>query len=664
MYCAKCGSKMEDDDIFCSNCGWDSRTDAAAEPQEEPGKEGISGGENAEAAEEALQAGDTVTEEDMPQAADSFSQDVEPGKDIPQLEVIQPEPMEEEEQSVSPGESTTNQKDPPAQPEAGAALKKRKPHRKTIAIAAGSAVFLIVLVIVLINSSSIANAVKKNSSPEKYYRWVEGKALEEAAGTLGAVYEMYFLRGTQLNNIGLEAEAEISLSDSGKKLSKLLGMSGVDLSWLEDIRASVELSSKNDVIGGSIGLDSKKDTIFDITALLDAKDDMAYVQLGQLSKKYIGVYPGNLEDLAGTLEILGKFHDSLPGRGKVEKLLLKYTKLALSCVDDVEKKEDKKIRAERVSQECTELTVTLDEDTLERMALAVLEEMAEDKEIRDIILKTAGVLEEHDLMGTMDAEDAYDEFQEILGDISMNVERGRYFGSGTEIVMKVYVNGSGEVCGRSLEYGGEEMEFLMPQDGDKFGFEVNHRSGWGDDFTVTGKGTISGGNYSGEFEVASYGTTEFEFEAEDINVEKWKKGIVNGTVRFPMTYNVLRELGLSRLSSYLEGMMLTLGFSGSENSVDLTCGIGKNDEMWGSIAVGLKVRSGERMSVPSGKNVVEIEKMDDIWDYVDTLDLDAYVKKLAKTSIPEELVEFVEELADMDVDDIYGIIRDIIWYGF
>lgn len=441
----------------------------------------------------------------------------------------------------------------------GSLLKKFAGSKYKIPAIIGGAVLLL-LIVLIANGARINNLVHKAfSSPESYYQFVEKKAMEDVYDLGGDLYDSIILQSLQLTyDKSVSTDMSVELGKDGEELLDLAGLAGVDLSWLKSVQGEMEFSIKDSILSMAAGTSLNKDDIVSGNMIIDIDSGEMYLQIPELTKTYMGMY---LEDVMGSYdyrqfqefqeqqEISKDLVKALPSQSQVEKLLKKYTTIALKCVDDVSTG-SKTLKVDGIQQKYTELKVTLDAETMENMMEAVLEEMAEDRDLEKYIVNVAEVYGE-------DGDDIYENFQESIDFALDNLDY--QISDDTKIVMKVYVDGKGEIKGRIIEWNDyrgkkQSISILMPQKGNKAGFEFSINA---DDEKVelSGSGKKSGNKVTGEYELKYNGTAILDITAKKLNTADLKKGQLNG------------EIGI-KVSSKI-GSLLNLGYYGYGNYMSM-----------------------------------------------------------------------------------------------
>lgn len=646
MFCKKCGSSINDEASFCPKCGAAVKT-----------------------------AADQAVSEQKNQA-------------IPPINMVAPDLNEgnaaqgTQGRENAPGASA--QKIGEAASEAIDGAKnfigkigsagsgdKQGGMKKALLIAGIAAVMALVLVVV--NGARINNFVHRTfSSPKAYYQWVEKKTVKELAANAGEWYDGYIYDSLNFYDKSIEGGLAVELGEDGQEFIGLLGLAGVDLSWLRSMSVGADMAIKDNTaaIGASFSLNGSD--IISGKAVMDMEKDMAYYQIPELNEKYVGVDLSDYEDDyeysygygfdedvyryssfdSEFQEINRKLLKACPDQAEVEKLMKKYMLLALSCVDDVSKSKDI-LKVEGVEQKCTVLKVTIDSDTLQDMAEAVLTQMRDDKDIKAIMKK---VLEAG---GEEDVEDVYEEFQDAIDDALDELEYLSYVDA--KITMKVYVDGKGDIKGRTIDFGTIKISRLMPEKGSKFGYELSGRAS-GVTVMLVGSGRRSGDTITGDFSVKYNGASLVNITAKKLDTEDLKAGMLNGRIELEAASKLGNVVGMVPGLSIIEDMRIVMDFQSSRNSSKCKVGFIYDDQDIGSIAVSLKTGNGSKASIPAAKNTIMIEDREDLEDWLDGIRFDKLINSLKKADVPSRYMDVLEDVED--IDDLEDALDELFYYYY
>ena len=606
MFCGNCGNQMTETEKFCSKCGWRNPLVGSTTPAQP-----------VETATAPVQPAQPVMATPVQSEAPAPVQPVAPGSG-----------------NQVPAQKQTSGKKPPM----------------GLLIGIGVAVLAVIFLLVcLLTSATVKNWFKKTfSEPEEYYQWVEGKVAEEVASNVSTIYDDYLRESLKIYDTSVSVEAGVQLEETGMDMLSLLFMGTGDVSWFDSANFAADISIKDN----KISVDLQETDLLSVAGILDLAEENAYLQLPDLNEMYMMAETDDAEEVIEYMDMLKVLYEASPDKKLVEKILNRYTELVLSCVDDVDMSE-KTIRAEGVSQDCVELEVTIDEKTLADMAEIVLETMKEDEDIKEWIFEAFATVEESDfdMDLDMDAEEFYEELQGAMDDALDEAEDISDYDM--ELVMTVYVDSKGNICGRSIEQYEQTIEVLMVHDGSEFGYSATYEM-YGDKMELVGSGKDSGGKLTGEFEVKYNGMGLVDIAVEKFDTDKLKVGQLQGTFTVAPSSSLINALELSSYASVIGDLSLTIEAESDENSVKLVCSVLEEEEKWGTITLAASKDSGTTVKLPSDKKVVEVEDMDDFEDWYETVDWEGYIKKLVKAEVDDEITDILEDVSEMDVEEIIG----------
>lgn len=667
MFCENCGSQMNDTDKFCINCGW-----KVPEDEVPVNAEGIT--EENVVSTEGTPEENTVNTEGTPEentvSTEGTPEEIVNAEGITASTEVAPEQMAEE--AVVNPEDTVNEtfvQQEEKQPEAfvgggyvqnpqNTAFEQpkndvpgKKPGNKALFIVlAVVAAVAVIAGIVVCNLGAITNTFMKTfSSPEKYYQYVEKKEIAELAGSAASIYDNVILSNANFSDRSVESKFTLEIGDEA--LDKLEDFTDVqydldDLDWLKEITLTVNSNSKDNLTSGEASLSLGKTEIISGEVIYNVEKEDLYIQVPQLIEKYIGI-----EDVGQTLgtsyyrsadteEVLAmmeKVYDKCPDKGTVEKLLYKYFCTALECIDDVEK-ERTELEAEDITQKCTQLKATIDFETSQKMAVAVLEQMKDDKELKKIIMDMAEIEED------VDAKELYEDFQNSIENEIENVDY--WYDSHTKIVMSIYIDGKGNVIGRQIKVRGDgeqmTLNYKMPQKGGKFGFELSLDAD-GDNMRLVGTGKKSGNKLNGEFTVKEGKNKLLEIEVSNYDTKKIKEGFIEGNFIFSIKgAGTSYSTAAAMLSSYKLGFDIKTTKSSSNVVTTLYDG----DEVWATLTTNVKTEKGKKVTVPADKKVIVVEDEYDLEEILEDIKFDKLKSNLKKAKAPSELLDMIEYLED------------------
>lgn len=663
MFCEQCGNPVGDSEKFCSRCG------APILPLEQEKAEIAAESEQAAISAESEQAAVSAESEQTAVSAESeqAAASVEPGQ--PVMSAIPTKP----EQPIAPAI--------PEEPAGGSGKKNGKKSGKKAVFFVLGGVALALVAVCVVNAGKIANFFSRSfSSPEKYYRQVEQETVAQMAEQCSTYYGMLVESPFRLDESSVDTEFTLELGEGGKNFMSLLDVSGVDISWLSDLKMGVGFSWEESMLSYALSFGLNKTDLLTVNMLIDVLEGNIYFQVPELNEKYMGL-EGYDAELYGADELelyqemqerSAKMLEAMPKAAEVEKLLVKYMNLALDSVDDVSRKQ-KTLKAGGVSEKCTELEVTFDGKCLADMTESILKEMLKDKELKKLIVDTVDnmVALDDDLLDySGSGEEAYEEFTEELEEMLESVDELKSLDG--ELIMKVYVGSKGRIVGRTLETAeadgvSTEICFLMPESGKNMGCEISVAADDGSRIALTGSGKKSGDKLTGSYELEYDGASLIEINVSGLDLEQLKQGYLNGTFTLAPS-KMLGTLLTGSISGYgslyatmLADMELKLDAQASKNSGKVTLGLLYDEEEIVSLTASVDVGKGPGTDIPDSAKLIMIEEEEDLAAWMEGLDWDKFLGSLEKAGVPEDMMKEVRDSIELLSNenllykDIYGL---------
>lgn len=470
---------------------------------------------------------------------------------------------------------------------------KRWKAGKWIGIAAAAVVVILAVVCVLKQEALTNFMLRTFASPEKYYQYVEKKGIAETAETLSDLYENCFLAGLELEKQSRDGEISLALD---------------------------------------------KEPILDVDMVLDMNEKRVYLGLPKLGKTYasLDILKEN-EDFAKAEDIweqMELFAEKAPDKETVKKLLYKYFCMAVEQVDSVEKN-SAELTVEGISKDCITLDIVLEEKDWKAAGAAILKEVRADEEIKNVLFDMAACQE------GLEPEELYTEFvKEVdvyLERLAGASETSEY--EEAELAMTVYVDKQGRIRGREFSLTGSEEEiflgYQMPEQDARFGFEAY---GEGNDFDIkfSGSGERREDNITGEFACWIEGLEAVEISVREFDAAEAKKGYLNGNFVFAGSKLLIRYTDIPDLADYTVEMDVRT----DKEARKVNAVLYKGKEEVFSIKSAFQQK--EDTELPSYENVIEIERVEDIFKFLGELDLKAWTDSLRKTKLSPELIDELE----------------------
>lgn len=699
MNCGNCGKELQTGDKFCMTCGWRVPeetvpvTNAAQPNTGDSDKTVILSATMQETVQASVPQGNVFQGNTAPQT-DAFQGNVFQGGAAPQAGAYQ--------MAAAPQVSDVPKGKKPKKEK----VKKEKSGKKggLIVAAIGAVAVIAGGVAAAFNWDVVTNTIKSTfSSPQDYYASVEKDNFSNMAASaanayqtmlrepMSSVSDMYeSVTSGEIYEGGYKGEIVIELGDSAmENLMDTLSYQEelpFDISEWNRIALEYETYSGDSLINAAAGLTIGDTGLISVDTLLDYKDSALYLAMPELSESYLGIsfedVMADYEDALQSMEEMTEYLDAiqeivkvLPDEKQAQALLTKYFDVIIGCVDDVDK-ESVKLEAGGVNQKCTCLKVTIDGKTLVKAAKALCKELKDDKDLKkyitdfvDAVSEQAEALDMAEELGMeLDADEIYEQFQsmcdEILDTIDENEEEIPEF----ELVMSVYVDSKGHVCGREFELEVEEQTMTLlvanTENGSNVGFEASLLIDDGDvenGFVFEGSGKKNKGKLDGTYALTVMAQGEkkkmMNVSVKQFDLDAMEKGYLNGSFGLSIADDLLEEMEEripEEVYSMLEEMELVFDLTSNENAAKFKVSLNQGKELYASLSISSEKVSDKKLSVPSDAIMIEdIEDPEDsLKEYWMTIDWDSMIEKLEEIGFSDELIENLKYLIERVNDEM------------
>lgn len=640
MVCKNCGNLLEDGVKFCTKCG-QRVEEVVAEVKEAAAEATAEVTEAAAEVQEKAEEATTEVKETVAEAQETVAEAKEEVKEeANDVKEKVADVAEEVKETVTEVATEVKEK------------VKKFPKGALIAIGA----IALVLILIIANFKSVANSVNKLvSSEEKYYASVEKDEIKELASSAADIYENSFLEYyNDYNDTSVDFNLEVELGeDAAEMLAAAVGSD--DEKAFAKMAINFFLSYKGDVISAETSASLGKNKLISADGVMDLKKGQAFGRIEELSSKYIGV---SFEDYTEMIEEGLKQGDEiiklLPKKKTIESIVNRYMTVVVENLDNVSEKKDT-ISVGDIEQKCTAIRVRIKEKDINKIAIAILEEAKDDKELIGLITDFAVVgAEAYD--EEIDAKDIEEEIKDSIEtalDELKEAEDSEDDEDEEEMIMVVYVNGKGEVIGREIKIEDETVfVYMMPQKGSKFALKTAIIDGE-DEVIFEGEGKKSSSSLSGEFALKMKEEGEkaikfIEVEVDKFDTKKMKEGYLNGTFIFKLSDEFYKETDAAMVGAMFGDYNIKCVFKSSKNNSYAEFALMDKDEMYAAIKMDAKVGSGKSASLPKG---ILVEDEEDIIEWVETIDFEKFIKNLEKSGLPIELVEEIEDYCE-EIEDM------------
>ncbi|MBQ9767192.1 MAG: hypothetical protein IJW37_03730 [Lachnospiraceae bacterium] len=521
--------------------------------------------------------------------------------------------------------------------------QKTKNKKKGVFI--GSAVVLSVAVAVALvfTTPMLVNAAMRSfASPAEYYRYIEERAAKETISDLGEWYEKGIEKYFGSDNVKEEAEVVFEIGDGLREL--LASLTEAEFPEADTVSFLYEaVSEANGSKGAMESVFKIDDTeVIHSDLMYDAEEETIYTRIPELTEDVLAIEAFDVLGAVneGTTDYEAKLMqicESLPEKKQAEKLVRRYVELALDCIETVEVGEGT-VEAGDVDGEYTEIVVTLDGETLQKIAETVLEELQEDEEVEQLVKEISLA------SGSTDADESYEQFLEEAEELLSQVEE---YGESEEagIEMTLWVDNQGDVVGRRFVFAdGTEFFYAVLVDGKEIGCEVSVKT-YGIKISLEGEGKRKRELFSGTFKLKGLGFSVAEFEVTDFDLQQFRKGYINGTVKISPVGTLrssLKELAVNGDTTFEDAaVILTVDNNKKQTAFSLVM---ENDEQpFASLSVVSKSGKGGSVELPDKKDVTVFSNEEEFNEWFETANTETIFDRLEQAGVSREWLEEVRE---------------------
>lgn len=602
MFCKNCGKELDEGMLFCSLCGARQQTVPTETVAEEVSDTNLSASEDTSA---------------------NF--------------VVSDSAAEESEIEYSVAE-------PEFQP-------KKKNTKKIVGIVSAIVAVAAVAAVVVLNFNLIVGYfIKWFGSDQDYFVYVVKQNATNAFNT--ATGTMSDVKG-DIENKTVTTTMQVQL---GEDLLDLIdNYIGQDFEWINDAKFSITAGQNKDLtkIGLSVMM-GKKDLV-NAEGIVDIKEQTAYVGVPGLNESYLEF---DLEELGVTEEVMEAMASSelekvMPSEKEINALFEKYLTVALRAVE-VDGKSTQKETVGGITNSYTVLKSTITDETVYKMAIAVLEELMEDKQVRNKLEEIYDYAVENDYIDDDDFEldDLYDLIEEGIDEMEDYLDD---YADGEELAtLRLYVNGKHEIVGYIIDDELADQEIIYAMYAEKGGkwaalTEMNYMGGV---VICEGSGDKKMGKISGEY-VVSFENDEIDIEAiivelEKLDEKKAREGRIDGTIRIKLGKDAFDLIKSNPAASMIVGIAdpaIELICVDKNNYSKVTVNVLLGDDVYAGITIENEVSGKKSIKLP--KKTVDGTDFDDLQDWLMDIDFDKLLDTLEDAGVDGDIIDMLEEYIDM-----------------
>lgn len=551
-----------------------------------------------------------------------------------------------------------------------------------IAIAAAA----VAVLVVACNYKAAANAAcRLFMSPEKYLARVVTQNGRDVVNAVGDCYGEYVLDGI------LDKKATVSGSiELGDSAREMLADEVKDLDFLKSVAYEISAGTSDKGVSGDIALKLNGQSVLSANAALVVKDECAYLQVPELSGKYLTIdvseqtIPGYGDEsvcamYSKAMKVAKDVLKSAPSASTVDKIANRYLETAAGELQNV-KKGDKLLKVNDITQKCVSLRGEITDLDLLRMKAAIMKKVLTDRQLRSVVKDlyeaSARAYLEFEPDREMDTfvqfyadflNDLRDEYDYLMDDIeAFDPEDAEKL-----LTYRIYVNKQGQIAGFDVEFDDGytyTISMAYPQKGNKVGMDIYFAEGRNgavrDSFELKGVGKLSGSRVSGDFDLKVSGNSICRISTKSVDVGRLMKGEFKGT----FTATDFNEQAVSLLRSYLPSSLArNSGDLAVIIDIDATNTSGKTawtielaSEKFLKIEGSYSISNSSGVSSPSASKQVLVEDESDMQEYCDSVSSVKIISALTKANVPDKYVDMVEDYIDALADGNYGALASLI----
>lgn len=481
----------------------------------------------------------------------------------------------------------------------------------------------------------IANSFNKlTMSPQKYCQTVLTKYTKARAKEIAKNYGDVS-KQADAKESAYEATASVKFSEDALDLLSDYGVD--DLDFLADSKATIRVDHKENLYAVKASYGTEKKSVLSLNAVVDLDEEMVFLQVPEFNEQYlcadISDYMKDLtsdeyQELIENLDSIEKLSEK-----EIEDFINRYCEIVIKHFEEVEE-ETVELKVDKVSTKVTALTVILDAETTQEIAVDLLEALMEDETLEKYCDSYVEALDLDD--------DLWDEFVDELD--YMNEEISDWDADDEEgaIILQFYVDNKGEICGLCGEFASDDdyedidggFAYYEFTKGSNYAFKMTAYEYDEDLFTVSGTGSKSliGGKISGEFKI------EIEDRELVFTLKDCKFGLteLSGTVSVKVA-DVIEFLDTDELDDY-EDYEIAISFKYTTKTVMYKMAIIDGKEEFISVQLDVNNTSFKKISVPNEKDCADLMDEDDLEDWVSEVEVDDVNEALEDMGFPEDFI--------------------------
>ena len=487
--------------------------------------------------------------------------------------------------------------------------------------------------------------------PADYMQYVEQTSRDQGSDRLSKYFGLV-KKSMDVSSGSRTGSIQLELTDDVKSMIKsylssyamLYGVQIPDLSNLNDISLDVATDMEGSASRFGYALKLNGENILTAKMYLDYAAKKMYYQIPELSGAYLDASGSMVSqddaDVPGMeiLENLGALQkgEFLPSAEEAEKIFKRYTDILIQSIQNAEKEKGKTCEAEGVSAKADIYTARYEGGDATALIKEFISTLKEDDDVLSYVEKLG--VKKTEIQSAL--EDALKECEDMKGAVTLSD----------------YISEEEEIIGREIKLFESDdakepemvLQMMMPKENEKIGFTYYAEYKSEELFKITGKGTLSGTAFNGEFSAESPKLMEqigqmtsgevLHVNVSDFDVEKaWSEG----TGKFEITVPGIAQISAFKLVMEASGTM-----DDAREKIDINMG----GQKLCTLNVNSKKGSPLDIGAPgSGDTVYDVENEDDMEKYAEEIDTEGVLNHV-KSATGIDLLPFIGSMLVLPED--------------
>lgn len=505
----------------------------------------------------------------------------------------------------------------------------KKKSKKKILFAIIAAVLVLAIATVAFAGPVVKNfACKTFMSPSKYLMHVEKENMEDIADEIGSLLGL--VKATGSINDGVSADVNVTLGNFVKNLiSENVDSSALPyISWINKIGIGADMAFDGSKIGYALRLSANDKAIANINAALDTENKNAYISIPDLADKAVRVSLDDMGFDAESINKLGEFMAIIPDEDVVSSMICRYMRASVSQIKNVTKGKAT-VSAGGAAKSCTLLTAAIDEPTCINILKAVITEAKNDSELKKIVANFAQFAGE-------DASEIIETYDSSLSEALQSLNETTDFGLEEPFFIDVWVDNRGDVLGVAIRTTDASISAKAVEDGKKTGIAIEFKAP-GAEFAIAGVSTESGSKSNAEYDIMFNGMNIVKIVAENIDSDKYEKGILDGKVIVSASDTVSSLLSMTGMDSEVIDLIAngrieisSSAKSAAESAVKIS--VYSGSELIADVDAAVNKGKGGKVAIPT--EYVDADKAD---EWAAAINYQKLIDSLVEAGAPQEL---------------------------